>query len=92
MEPIDPALVGRRIEAIYTALGIKKAHFADAVGIDRSSFTKIVKGDKPLLPRDAWRIYQLYGVDLNFIYGGQLVGLPPNLSSKLTQILKNLSL
>ena len=67
------------------ALGMSKAEFADMVGIDRSSYTKIEKGTKPLLPKDAYRIWQLYGIDLNFLYLGQVGGLPSSLSSKIVQ-------
>lgn len=77
-----------RLIAAREALGLSKAEFADNIGIDRSSYTKIEKGLKPLLPREAHRIWQLYGIDLNFIYLGQVGGLPANLSSKVMQNLK----
>lgn len=72
--------VAHRLVAIRTALNLTKAEFSDAIGIDRSSYTKIEKGAKPLLPPSAYRIYQLYGIDMNFIYLGQVGGLPGNLS------------
>lgn len=74
-------MVAPRLIAVRQALGMNKAAFADAIGIDRSSYTKIEKGDKPLLPATAYRIFQLYGVDMNFIYLGQVGGLPLKLSS-----------
>ena len=72
-----------RLIAAREALGLSKAEFADIIGIDRSSYTKIEKGLKPLLPREAHRIWQLYGIDLNYIYLGQVGGLPVSLSSKV---------
>ena len=54
-----------RLTAAREALGLSKAEFADIIGIDRSSYTKIEKGLKPLLPRQAHRIWQLYGIDMN---------------------------
>ena len=82
-EPAAPQMVAPRLAAARMALGLSKAAFADSIGVDRSSYTKIEKGQKPLLPRDAQRIYQLYGIDMNFIYLGQVGGLPSNLSSKV---------
>lgn len=81
-------MVARRLAAAREALGLSKAEFADTIGIDRSSYTKIEKGLKPLLPPTAVLIFQLYGVDLNYLYLGQLGGLPSNLSSKVIAHLK----
>ena len=81
-------MIARRLIAAREALGMSKAEMADTLGLDRSSYTKIEKGTKPLLPRDAYRLWHLYGVDLNFIYLGQLGGLPVNLSNKVTSHLK----
>jgi DNA-binding XRE family transcriptional regulator len=82
-----PAHVARRLEAVRNALGLTKAEFADIIDIDRSSYVRIEKGAKPLLPPTALRIYHLYGVDMNFLYLGQLSGLPGSLSSKVTTAL-----
>lgn len=82
-EAWEPTAVAPRLIAARAAIGLSKAEFADAIGIDRSSYTKIEKGLKPLLPREAFRIWALYAVDLNFLYLGQLGGLPSNLSSKV---------
>lgn len=77
-------MVARRLIAIRAALGLNKADFADQIGVDRSSYTKIEKGVKPLSPPSAYKIYELYGVDMNFIYLGQVGGLPSILSKKVT--------
>jgi len=87
-EPWEAPMIARRLAAAREALGMTKAELADMLEIDRSSYTKIEKGAKPLLPRDAYRLWQLYGIDLNFIYLGQLGGLPVSLSSKVTRHLK----
>jgi len=88
LDPWEPAMCAPRLIAAREALGLTRAELADAIGIDRSSYTKIEKGLKPLLPREAHRIWQLYGIDLNFIYLGQVGGLPASLSSKVMQNLK----
>lgn len=85
--PHEPAMVARRLRALREALGLNKADFADAIGIDRSSYTKIENGTKPLLPPTAYKIWRLYGVDMNYIYLGQVGGVPSNLSKELTTAL-----
>lgn len=87
-EPWEPPVLAPRLIAAREALGYNKADFADAIGIDRSSYTKIEKGQKPLLPREAHRIWQLFHVDLNYLYLGELGGLPSHLSSKVIAHLK----
>ena len=76
-------MVTPRLIALRVALGLSKAGFADMVGIDRSSYSKIEKAHKPLLPKDAHRIWELYAVDMNFLYLGRLDGLPSSLSAKV---------
>lgn len=83
----SPQLVARRLEALRTALGLTKAEFADLIELDRSSYVRIEKGVKPLLPPSALRIYRLWGVDMNFLYLGHLSGVPSSLSSKVTAAL-----
>lgn len=73
-------MVAQRLVALRAALGLNKADFADIIGVDRSSYTKIEKGVKPLLPAAAYRIYELYGVDMNYVYLGQVGGVPSRLS------------
>lgn len=85
----DPSIVARRLESVRETLGLSRAQFADQLDIDRSSYSKIAKGDKPLLPPTAYRLYELHGVDMNFIYLGQIGGLPSRLSSQVISRLKD---
>ena len=71
-----PVQVAPRIFAIREHLGLPKAQFADAIGVDRSSLTKIEKGSAGLDIAVAERISALYGVGLDFIYRGDLDDLP----------------
>lgn len=79
----DPPMVARRLEAVRETLGLTRAQIADQLGIDRSSYTKIAKGEKPFLPPAAYKLYELHGVDMNYIYLGQIGGLPSRLSSQV---------
>ena len=73
-DPTAPQIVARRLAAVREALGMSRAEFSDMIGVDRSSYTKIENGMKPILPPLASRIWELYGIDLNFIYLGQVGG------------------
>ena len=88
--PVDPMIVAPRLTALREALGLSKAEFSDMIEIDRSSYTKIEKGEKPLLPRQAYKIYERFGVDMNYIYLGQVGGVPQRLSKALTANLSTL--
>lgn len=88
--PVDPMMVAKRLVALREALGLSKAEFADAIGLDRSSYTKVEKGVKPLLPPLAFRIYELYGVDMNYVYLGRIGDVPSSLSKKLTAALTSM--
>lgn len=83
LEPWDPMIVAPRLAAVREAIGLKRAEMADILRLDRSSYTKVEDGKKPLLPREAFRLWKLYGVDMNFIYGGHVGGLPADLSKKV---------
>lgn len=89
--PADPQMVTPRLIALREALSLSKGEFADAIGIDRSSYSKIEKANKPILPPVAQRIWKLYGVDMNYIYLGRVDTLPMHLSSKITKRLTALN-
>lgn len=80
----DSVQVAPRLTALREALELSKAEFADLIGIDRSSYSKIEKAEKPILPPVAYKIWSLFGVDMNYVYLGRLDGLPDDLSKRLT--------
>lgn len=84
-------MVTPRLIALRAALGLSKSEFADRIGIDRSSYSKIEKSAKPILPKDAQKLWGLWGVDMNYIYLGRVDGLPAHLSTKITSHLTNLT-
>lgn len=88
---IDRKLVGQRIEAAREALGIKeRAEMADAIGVDRSAYTKIADG-KRLMPPDALdRACDLYGLTMEFVYRGRLESIQDaNLRARIFAILNS---
>jgi DNA-binding XRE family transcriptional regulator len=72
----QPGRVGPRVTALRETLGLSKAQFADTVGVDRSSLTKIERGEAGLDIAVGERIAVLYGYGLDFIYRGDLSDAP----------------
>lgn len=62
---------------------MSKAQFADAIGLDRSTLTKVEKGVVGLPIAIGERIAALYGCDLDFIYRGELSDVPLELRPRL---------
>lgn len=81
--------VARRLAALFAAADAVPGHVADYIGLDRSSMTKVLAGNKPLKPEFAVQIADMFDVSLEFIYRGRLVGLPETLSSKIITSLSN---
>lgn len=81
--PWAPASVAQRLRALMVATDQKPSEIADLIGLDRSSMTKVLKGEKPLKPELAFEICERYGVTMDFIYRGQVRDLPTSLSKAI---------
>lgn len=80
---IDLERVGARLEAVRSALNLGKGEFAKSFGVDPSSYSKIIKGEKPLLAESAFRISETWSIPMDFIYRGRLLGLPEEIADDL---------
>lgn len=87
---IDHIGVGARVEALRKALGLEKGVFAEASGIDASSYSKIIQGGKPLKIEMGYSISNRWSVSLDFIYRGALDSLPSNLAATIIENLNSL--
>ncbi|ATG49756.1 transcriptional regulator [Celeribacter ethanolicus] len=85
--PFNPKSVGRRLEALREHHHLNKADFSDSVGIDRSSYIKIERGDKPLKAEMAYAISERWGVSMDYLYRGRLTELPAPLADSLMRSL-----
>ncbi len=85
--PFNPKSVGRRLEALREYYHLNKADFSDSVGIDRSSYIKIERGDKPLKAEMAYAISERWGVSMDYLYRGRLTELPAPLADSLMRSL-----
>lgn len=75
--------VGPRVTAMRETLVLSKAEFADSIGLDRSSLTKIEKGEAGLDIATGEVIAALYGFGLDFTYRGDLSDVPLDLRPRL---------
>lgn len=80
-----PARVGPRVCAIRETLEMTKAQFADSIGLNRSSMTKIERGEMGLDIAMGERVSALYRFGLDFIYRGDLSDVPSALLPRVMQ-------
>lgn len=78
-----PERVGPRITALRETLALSKAQFADSVSLDRSSLTKIEKGEAGLDIATGEMIATRYGFGLDYIYRGDISDVPLHLQPTL---------
>lgn len=69
-------LVAARLEALRLATGLLKGEFADSIGVDRSSYSKILNAEKPLKVEMGYAVSERWGVPMDFLYRGHLLNLP----------------
>lgn len=77
---IDPEAVADRLIRLREYHDLSQGAFADSVGIDRSSYSKIERGTKPLKAEMAFAIAERWGVSMDFLYRGRLTELPHTLA------------
>lgn len=87
MPRIDMTGVGLRLEALRSALNLSRKDFASSFGLDPSSYTKTVDGDKLLRSEAAFAISERWGVSMDYLYRGRFTDIPESLRET---ILKNL--
>lgn len=80
---LDLQGVARRLDAVRIATGLDKGVFADTIGIDRSSYSKIIQGEKPLKAEMAYAVSVRWGVSMDYLYKGALDQIPSALSASI---------
>lgn len=75
-DKIDPNAVAERLRILRIYYEKNQGEFADSIGLDRSSYSKIEQGKKPLKAEMAFAIAERWGVSMDYIYRGRLTELP----------------
>lgn len=79
--------MGRRLDALREATGLDKGTFAETCAIDPSSYSKIIKGAKPLHHEMAFACAERWGVSMDYLYRGSLDSLPSAYAKTIIEIL-----
>jgi transcriptional regulator with XRE-family HTH domain len=89
MSEIHPERVAMRLQALREAVGLNRADFADSLHINRSSYTLIEDGRKPLNHRMGYDVAVRYGVTMDYLYRGSTSDkdLPDSLAHKIRALL-----
>lgn len=79
--------VAERLEALREAIPMPKGEFADSIEIDRSSYSKIIRAEKPLKIEMGFVISERWGVTLDYLYRGSLFNLPDKYAKAIIESL-----
>jgi DNA-binding XRE family transcriptional regulator len=72
----DRQVVGARLMAMREALGLTRSTLADQIDCDRGTYGKFEKAQRDLTLQVAWRIHNLYGFTLDYLFDGKAHGIP----------------
>lgn len=81
IDPIDPKATAVRLETLRDFVGLDKSTFAASIGVDPSTYTRIVRGERPLRAQMAYDLARRWGVTMDYFYTGSLKGLDPEFQS-----------
>jgi len=70
------AEIAQRLEAIRLAHEFPKREFAQAIGLDPSSYSKVLSGTKPLKAEYALLAAERFNVPMDYIYRGKTADVP----------------
>lgn len=80
----DYSDIGERIKSFRAYLEMDAVDFSDKHGFSRSQLGNWEAGSRRISVDAAMRLYELYGLSLDFIYLGRLSALPHNLATALS--------
>lgn len=72
----DREAVAKRLLAMRYALSVDSAQIADAIGCDRSLYSKFENGKRDLTLAYAWKIHRIFGFTLDYTFDGKAHGIP----------------
>lgn len=80
-----PERIGHRLLLLRTALGLKPSEIADALGIERTYWSRFENGRRAITEQAAALMTERYGVTLDFLILGKWDKLPLDLAHKLRE-------
>jgi len=73
---VDHDAVRQRVTFIRERLGMTKVAFADSIGITKSNYGQVEKGNRKLSVDQIYNIFIVYGVPMEYVLAGQEANLP----------------
>lgn len=78
--------IARRLKATREALGLNQAELCRRAGIERNAWNMFEKGTRQITVTNAVRLYEAFGVTLDWVYLGLRRGLDGELQEKLAKV------
>lgn len=75
--------VGQRLSAARRALGLSARAVCEAINIRPNTYSQWENGKALIDPMAATRLKERYGISLDYLYAGDLSGLPLSLGVKI---------
>lgn len=84
-EALKQSAVGARLRALREAHNLKPSEISDALGIERTYWTRWEKGVRPIPNDVAHQLTQMFEVDLDYILAGDTRAVPVALQTRLSR-------
>ena len=76
---VDREAFARRLTYVREKLGLSKKDFAESIGITKSNYTQVEKGERMLTVDQIYRAFIVHGVPMEYLLVGQETRLPESL-------------
>jgi len=73
---VDREAFTRRLIYIREKLGMSKKDFGESLGVTKSNYSQVEKGERMLTVDQLYRLFIVYGVPMEYLLVGQETRLP----------------
>ena len=87
MQQIDMPGVAARVEAVRRISQLTRDAFAKSIGLDPSSYSKVMNSTKPLKIEYGFNLAVRWGVTMDFVYRGDLSRMDPEMRNSIMSAL-----
>lgn len=83
MPAINSIEIGARLKALRLALGMSQVEFYTLAGIAQNAYSQYESGERLLTLPQAIKIREKFGVTLDWLFQGDVSGMPHALAAKI---------
>lgn len=80
---MEPEAIGARLRLVREAFGLKPAEMADALGIERTYWSRFEKGRRPINDETGYALVERFNLTFDFLLLGKMDKLPLDVAEKL---------